>query len=91
MTAFRNLKPGGTLVYSTCTFAPEENEANVEWILKKSSGRLRLDKIHLPGIQTYPCLTEWNKKSFSDEIDSAARIFPDQDCMGFFIAKFVLE
>ncbi len=28
--AYRALKPGGRLVYSTCTFAPEENEMNVE-------------------------------------------------------------
>lgn len=28
------LKPGGTLVYSTCTYSPEENECQVEWILK---------------------------------------------------------
>ena len=28
------LKPGGTLVYSTCTFAPEENEAVIEGFLE---------------------------------------------------------
>lgn len=27
------LKPGGTLVYSTCTFAPEENEGMIAWFL----------------------------------------------------------
>ncbi|MBM7617151.1 NOL1/NOP2/sun family putative RNA methylase [Weissella uvarum] len=27
------LKPGGTLVYSTCTFAPEEDEQVVAWLL----------------------------------------------------------
>lgn len=27
------LKPGGTLVYSTCTFAPEENETMIAWFL----------------------------------------------------------
>lgn len=26
------LKPGGTIVYSTCTFAPEENEQNTKWL-----------------------------------------------------------
>jgi 16S rRNA C967 or C1407 C5-methylase (RsmB/RsmF family) len=29
LAAFDFLKPGGTLVYSTCTFAPEENEGVV--------------------------------------------------------------
>jgi hypothetical protein len=26
--------PGGYLLYSTCTFSPEENERNVEWFCK---------------------------------------------------------
>ncbi len=29
------LKKGGAMVYSTCTFAPEENEENVNWFLKE--------------------------------------------------------
>ncbi len=28
------LKPGGRLVYSTCTFAPEENEQVIQWFLQ---------------------------------------------------------
>ncbi|MGI6031200.1 MAG: RsmF rRNA methyltransferase first C-terminal domain-containing protein [Eubacteriales bacterium] len=27
------LRPGGRLIYSTCTFAPEEDEASVDWLL----------------------------------------------------------
>jgi NOL1/NOP2/sun family putative RNA methylase len=29
------LRPGGTIVYSTCTFAPEENEGNIERLLRE--------------------------------------------------------
>lgn len=29
------VRPGGTLVYSTCTYAPEENEQNIQWFLEK--------------------------------------------------------
>lgn len=32
------LRPGGTLVYSTCTFAPEENEEMVTWLLAEYPG-----------------------------------------------------
>lgn len=32
-TACALLRPGGRLVYSTCTFLPDENEANVQFIL----------------------------------------------------------
>ncbi|WP_069649076.1 RsmF rRNA methyltransferase first C-terminal domain-containing protein [Caloranaerobacter ferrireducens] len=31
----RMLKPGGMLVYSTCTFSPEENEGTIEWFLRE--------------------------------------------------------
>jgi 16S rRNA (cytosine1407-C5)-methyltransferase len=34
-SAFQSLIPGGILTYSTCTFAPEENEAVVEYLLQK--------------------------------------------------------
>ena len=29
------LRPGGILIYSTCTFNPEEDEQNVEWIARE--------------------------------------------------------
>ena len=31
-SAIRMLKPGGRLIYSTCTFAIEENESQVQWL-----------------------------------------------------------
>ena len=31
--ALTMLKPNGSLVYSTCTFAPEEDEENIAWLL----------------------------------------------------------
>ena len=32
--AARFVRPGGRIVYSTCTYNPEENEKNIEWFLK---------------------------------------------------------
>ncbi|MFA5523004.1 MAG: RsmB/NOP family class I SAM-dependent RNA methyltransferase [Tissierellales bacterium] len=29
------LRPGGRLVYSTCTFSPEENEGTIDWFLRE--------------------------------------------------------
>lgn len=34
-SAFLALKPGGTLVYSTCTLSPEENQQVVQWLLEQ--------------------------------------------------------
>ena len=36
--AARLVKPGGALVYSTCTFAPEENEAVIDKFLRETPG-----------------------------------------------------
>ena len=38
------LRPGGVLIYSTCTFNPEEDEQNVEWIARE----LGADVIDIP-------------------------------------------
>lgn len=32
--AARMLRPGGMLLYSTCTFSPEENEGTIAWLLE---------------------------------------------------------
>ena len=89
LNASRLLAPGGILVYATCTLAPEENEEVVDWFLRKSDARFELTPIHLEGVKTYPCLTEWQKRTYDSRIKAAARILPDERMEGFFIAKFI--
>lgn len=49
--AIKMLKPNGKLVYSTCTFSPEEDEGIVEWLVKeygmtiKEANNIKTDKI----------------------------------------------
>eukprot|EP00960_Hanusia_phi_P070196 767257-Hanusia_phi.AAC.7 len=40
----RALRPGGRLVYSTCTLNPQENEGNVAWMLRQFD----VDLVELP-------------------------------------------
>ncbi len=59
---FNLLKPGGHLLYSTCTYNPKENQENADWI--RHTGGLRPIRFNLPdtwgieeqalGYQFYP-------------------------------------
>lgn len=89
LTASRLLKPGGTMVYSTCTFAPEENEGVVDWLLRKTEGTLEVEAMDLKGIPHYPCLGEWQGKVFDPRVQKCLRVLPEDGMGGFFIAKFV--
>jgi 16S rRNA C967 or C1407 C5-methylase (RsmB/RsmF family)/NOL1/NOP2/fmu family ribosome biogenesis protein len=47
------LKPGGTLIYSTCTFNPSENEENVEWLFRHHQAKpVDID------VSRYDCITK---------------------------------
>ncbi len=87
MSAARLLKPGGCLVYATCTFAPEENEEVVDWFLKKSGGAFILEEAGIPGIPRLPCIERWGRDEFLPEIKACLRVKPDSSFTGFFIAK----
>jgi NOL1/NOP2/sun family putative RNA methylase len=78
------LKPEGTLVYSTCTYAPEENEAVVSDALMQ--GRAELLPISIP-FPHAPGLNSWAGERFHPELIKAARFYPHHvNSWGFFIA-----
>ncbi|HLF18334.1 MAG TPA: RsmB/NOP family class I SAM-dependent RNA methyltransferase [Candidatus Omnitrophota bacterium] len=81
------LKPGGTLVYSTCTFAPEENEGVIDWVLRKMDGAVHPEHIQITGAPVYPALKEWKNKKYNSLVSACARIRPDRLWDAFFIAK----
>ncbi|MCX4027066.1 hypothetical protein [Spartinivicinus marinus] len=47
LSAHYSLKPGGVMLYSTCSFSPEENEVIVYRILKKFDAAVRLEPLQL--------------------------------------------
>jgi tRNA (cytosine49-C5)-methyltransferase len=84
--AFEVLETGGTLVYSTCTFAPEENEGVIDFLLNKNDNAVMqdigVDINHTPGV------TSWNGVEFNKEVTKCIRIYPQMNNTGgFFTAK----
>lgn len=84
--AFEKLKKGGTMVYSTCTLEPEEDEAVVSFLLEKYPDA-KLEKIELKINRSAPFL-EFNGEKFNPDVKHCLRIWPqDNDSEGFFVAK----
>ena len=84
------LKPGGTLVYSTCTMAPEENESVIDYFLRKHEGA-SLAPLNFLFDNTIPALQQWNNKSFANDLSSCSRLLPGKLTEAFFVAKLVKQ
>jgi len=85
-SAFSCLKKEGTLVYSTCSLDPRENEEVIDWAIKNFS--VKIQEIKVKGIDFHPGILEYNGKTFSPEIRKCARIYPfDYQTEGFFVCK----
>jgi len=86
-TAFELLKKNGTLVYSTCSICPEENEAVVDYLLKEFPNA-KVENIKLKDLKLSPCILKYKNETYSEEIKKCLRLWPqDNDTEGFFIAK----
>ncbi len=86
--AVQRVRPGGRVVYATCTYAPEENEGVVGALLREAApGSLRLLPARVPGLVTVPGLTEWRGERWDDQLEMAMRVWPHHnDTGGFFVA-----
>ncbi|MEM9665963.1 MAG: RsmB/NOP family class I SAM-dependent RNA methyltransferase [Bacteroidota bacterium] len=88
--SLRLCRPGGRVVYATCTYAPEENEAVVEAALRAFEGHVRTVPVVLPGVEASPGLTAWRGRTFDASLTHTRRVWPHhRDTGGFFVA--VLE
>jgi tRNA (cytosine49-C5)-methyltransferase len=86
-TAFNILKRDGTLVYSTCSLEPEENEAVVDFLLNKYENA-KLESINLKNIKKSEPILNFENQKYNEEIKKCLRIWPqDNDTEGFFVAK----
>ena len=82
LNASQYVKPGGVLVYSTCTLSTEENEDVVSWLINTNNN------MKLEGFEEM--LPEGYKNQGGNE--GYIKLFPyKNNCDGFFIARFRKE
>ncbi len=88
IAALRTVVVGGLVVYSTCTFAPEENEFVIDKVLRRST--INAEVVQIPKQLTPPSarspITCWNGNTVTEDVSSSMRIIPDETTTGFFIA-----
>ena len=77
----RAVRPGGVLVYSTCTLNLQENERIVQWAL--DSFPLETEKIPVPVPGSFAGMS----RGLHPGISKAMRLFPDAEREGFFICR----
>ncbi|HID96384.1 MAG TPA: NOL1/NOP2/sun family putative RNA methylase [Candidatus Latescibacteria bacterium] len=87
ISAFKSLRPGGILVYSTCTLAPEEDEGVVD-ALCRAYREAEVLGIQLPCIKVREGIRHWDGRDYKEQVRKCIRIYPhDNDTEGFFVAK----
>lgn len=81
-------KPGGQIVYATCTLSPEEDEAVLDWLISRYPDSVQIEDltqktgIHSPGITTY------GSQTFHSAISKAFRLWPNRiNSAGFFCVR----
>ena len=87
VSAFKALKQGGELVYSTCSIAPEENEVIVQHLMENYP--IKVEEIPLKKlISCNDGLINYDGQNFDKNLSKAIRIFPHKHKMeGFFVIK----
>ena len=87
ISAFKALKIGGEIVYSTCSIAPEENEMIVQYMLDHYP--LDIMPVKTDAFKNFSGgLTRYKEFDFSSSMEEALRIDPGAHQLeGFFIVK----
>ena len=79
--AWKYVKKGGTLIYSTCTISRDENEEMVKWLTENTPLKLESLDAYLPKV----LLSDTTKKGYLQLLPGI------HECDGFFIARLKRE
>lgn len=83
-SGYAALKPGGRLIYCTCTFAPEENEGVIDEFLRVEPTAEVLELAD-PPCRWQPGVASWRDRAFDPQLGKARRLLPDAVWDGFFV------
>jgi 16S rRNA (cytosine1407-C5)-methyltransferase len=84
-SAFQATKPGGQVVYSTCSLHPDENEAVLDALLRSYPTQATLESVER--LASAPALASYQGREFHPEVRRALRLWPHvYDTAGFFAA-----
>jgi NOL1/NOP2/sun family putative RNA methylase len=82
------LRPGGLLVYSSCTFSPEECEGVVAHAVAQGMVPEPLPFDDLDGVPLDPGIVEAGPHVYGDAVRHVRRVYPDRHrALGFFVAR----
>ena len=85
LRAFDLLREEGVLLYSTCTYSPEENEGVLDFLLQNREAEL-LPIGDVAGVE--PGVSEWKEENYDGQVRRAGRFYPHRiDSVGFFMAR----
>lgn len=82
-SAYKALKPNGTMVYSTCTLNKEENEFILDWAIKNLNLKLSDINMELRNAE------QGENDNLDKSINKSIRILPSKQTEGFFVAKLI--
>jgi 16S rRNA (cytosine1407-C5)-methyltransferase len=86
-SAFQALRPGGQLIYATCSLAPEEDEAVLDALLRCYPCQASVEAVdHLLSVPAPGCVFD-GRHMYSGVVQRAVRLWPHlYDSAGFFAA-----
>jgi len=88
---FDLLAEGGTLVYSTCSLSPEEDEEVIDFLLSQRKGA-KVEKAAIAGAKASKGIEKYKEKEFDPQVLNCSRLWPHEwDCQPFFFAKVSKE